>query len=371
MQPLILTPTDFVATTNQILETSYGFFYIEGELSQLRISKNKWVYFDIKDEYAKVSCFGTVYMLPGPLEDGMIVLVGGTARLHPQFGFSVTVQSIQPTGKGSIAQALVLLKNKLEQEGLFAAERKRTLPTIPERVALVASVESAAYADFMKIAQQRWPFAHIIVHDTLVQGDTAPESLVQAIHQANTSPTIPDVVVVTRGGGSADDLAAFNDERVVRALAASRVPTLVAIGHEIDESLAELVADKRASTPSNAAELLFPDRAHEIEIIGAMRRSVAQLAGSLTVLEQRNLHMHRQRIQYMLESVVRAERTNLTQVRQLLASYNPTNVLSRGYAIVYGPDGMVVQTTAVAKKASQLQIQLKDGVVSVTPQSKE
>ena len=365
MQPLILTPTDFVATTNQVLETSFGFFYIEGELSQLRISKNKWVYFDVKDEYAKVSFFGTVYMLPGPLEDGMVVRVGGTAKMHPQFGFSVTAQSIQPTGVGSIAQAFGLLKAKLEKEGLFALDRKRTLPVAPHAIALVTSTESAAYADFIKIAQARWPFAQITVYDTLVQGENAPDGIVRAIQQANSSPESPDVIVVTRGGGSADDLAAFNDERVVRALAASRAPTLVAIGHEIDESLAELVADKRASTPSNAAELLLPDKQHELEVVRAMKRNIAHLAASFTALEHSTLHMQQQRLIRAVQSITQTQRTLLMQQRQLLQSYNPANVLSRGYAIVRSGSS-IIKTTKEARRAGDFIVQFNDGSVHVT-----
>lgn len=365
MQPLTLTPTDFIATTNQVLETSFGFFYIEGELSQLRISKNKWVYFDVKDEYAKVSFFGTVYMLPGPLEDGMMVRVGGTAKMHPQFGFSVTAQSIQPTGVGSIAQAFVLLKAKLEKEGLFAVDRKRSLPATPQDIALVTSAESAAYADFIKISQARWPFAKITVYDSLVQGENAPDAIVRAIQQANSNPTLPDVIVVTRGGGSADDLAAFNDERVVRALAASRAPTLVAIGHEVDESLAELVADRRASTPSNAAELLLPDKHHELEVVRAMKRNIAHLAASFTALEHSALRMQQQRLIHAAQSITQTQRMLLVQQRQLLQSYNPTNVLARGYAIARSGD-TIIKTVTAAQQAGDFTIQFNDGSVHVT-----
>ena len=367
MQPLVLTPTDFIATTNQILETSYGFFYVEGELSQFRISKGKWVYFDVIDEHAKVSFFGSVYMLPGPLTDGMIVRVGGTAKLHPQYGFSVTAQSIQPTGQGSITQAVALLAAKLQKEGLFATERKRLLPTIPTTVALVASVESAAYADFIKVTTARWPFANIEVYDTLVQGENAPDSLVRAVHAANTAPILADVLVMTRGGGSADDLAAFNDERVVRALSASRIPTMVAIGHEVDESLAELVADKRASTPSNAAELLFPDKAHELATVQAVRRSLASSASSFTAVEHSALRMQQQRLQRASETLLHAHQTMLAQQRQLLSSYNPSNVLARGYAIVQS-GAAVVQSARLAVSKQQVHITFHDGTVAASVQ---
>lgn len=364
MQPLVLSPTDFVATTNQILETSFGFFYIEGELSQFRISKNKWVYFDVKDEYSKVSFFGSVYMLPGPLTDGMIVRVGGTAKMHPQFGFSVTAQSIQPTGQGSLHQALALLTAKLEKEGLFSSDRKRYLPEIPKRIALVTSVESAAYADFIKIATARWPYISVEVYDTLVQGDNAPVSLVSAITAANASAHLADVLVVIRGGGSADDLAAFNDERVVRALASSRIPTLVAIGHEIDESLSELVADKRASTPSNAAELLLPDRSYERETIENMRRATAQMATSFTAVESSTITMQKERLVYATRSIIEAQRVYCTQLRHLLSSYNPQNVLKRGYTIV-SSGGSVVQSAKLARKKQELLIQFFDGNIDV------
>lgn len=362
MQPLVLTPTDFVATTNQILETSFGFFYIEGELSQFRISKNKWVYFDVKDQYAKVSFFGSVYMLPGPLEDGMIVRVGGTARVHPQYGFSVTAQSIQPTGQGSLHQALALLTAKLEKEGLFALDRKRQLPTIPKSIALVASVESAAYADFIKIATARWPFVQIDVFDTLVQGENAPDSIVRAVQAANMTETLADVVVVTRGGGSADDLAAFNDERVVRALAASRIPTLVAIGHEVDESLSELVADKRASTPSNAAELVLPDRQYELDAARASRRSLAQVATSFTAVERSTINLQKQRMKFAVQTLIESHKNALVQQRQLLESYNPSNVLARGYAIVRS-GGVIIKSAKSALAQKELQVAFYDGVV--------
>jgi exodeoxyribonuclease VII large subunit len=305
-------------------------------------------------------------MLPGPLEDGMIVRVGGTAKMHPQYGFSVTAQSIQPTGQGSLHQALALLTAKLEKEGLFSIERKRYLPQIPEKVALVASVESAAYADFIKVTNARWPFVDITVYDTLVQGENAPESLVTAIQNANTAETLADVLVVTRGGGSADDLAAFNDERVVRALSASRIPTMVAIGHEVDESLSELVADKRASTPSNAAELLFPDKTYELEAVQAIKRNLAQTAASFTALERSTMQMHKSRLSYAVQQLLQQHRAYSAQQRQLLTSYNPHNVLQRGYAIVKNKQAVITSVKDVSM-VKELQVVFSDGQVMVKP----
>ncbi len=218
------------------------------------------MYFDLKDDESSVKFFGTVYALPGPLEDGMVVRVSGSPRLHPQYGFSVNYTNIQPVGEGSLRKAADLLAAKLEKEGLFAPERKRALPYPPGRVALITAGGSAAYADFVKILNARWRGVAVEHFDVLVQGEQAPGQIVSAIAAANALAAVPDVLVLTRGGGSAEDLAAFSTEPVVRAVAGSRVPTLVAIGHEVDFSLAELAADRRASTPSNAAELLTPDR---------------------------------------------------------------------------------------------------------------
>ena len=364
--PLILSPTDFIAITNQVLETSFGFVYIQGELSSFRVSKGKWVYFDVKDENAKVSCFASIYALPGPLQDGMIVKIGGSARLHPQFGFSVTAQSISPVGQGSLAQALQLLAAKLSKEGLFNADRKRLLPKIPKKIALVASVESAAYADFCKILQMRWPFCQVEVFDTLVQGENAPNQLVKAINEANSKSNLADVLVITRGGGSSDDLAAFNDERLVRAVASSRIPTMVAIGHEVDECLSELAADVRASTPSNAAELVVPDRLAEQESIYNMHKQLIARISSFAALQRASLRLCKNRLANSVSKLINQEKASLMANKQLLMAYNPNNVLKRGYAIVRSPTGMVITSAQAAKKEKTINIEFKDNKIMIT-----
>lgn len=366
MEMPILTPTDFIAITNQTLEYAFGMAIIEGELANFRISKNKWVYFDIKDETAKVSCFGTVYALPGPLEDGMIVRISGSPRLHPQFGFSVTVQSIQPSGEGAIKKAFDLLRTKLEQEGLFDTYRKRTLPYPPKRIALITSFESAAYADFIKIISARWPFLQIDLYDVQVQGEPAPAQLVAAITSANAEGEVADVLVVTRGGGSADDLSAFNDERVVRAIAASRVPSLVAIGHEIDESLAELAADVRASTPSNAAELLVPDRVSEREAIGQLDTRLKSAIKSVVTAEIQVLALVRAAFAYRLRNVVSDLQHDLDAARNLLQAYNPQQVLRRGYALVRSDAGALVVAATDVTIGETIHIDLAHACIDAT-----
>lgn len=365
MNELVLSPTDFVALANQTLEHVFGRAVVEGELSNFRVSKNKWLYFDLKDEYSKVACFASIYALPGPLEDGMVVRITGTPRLHPQFGFSVTVQTITPAGEGSIKKAFLLLKKKLTDEGLFDESRKRFIPDMPQTIALVASVESAAYADFIKIVSSRWPFLTIQVFDTQVQGEAAPEQLVRAITNANEQAELADVLVVTRGGGSADDLQAFNDERVVRAVAASRMPTVVAIGHEIDESLSELAADLRASTPSNAAELLVPDKAAEQAQVSVLRDTLNSNARSFVDLAVADSRFMRQQVQAAPMRMLDAVTSETKQLRQLLSAYDPRIILTRGYSLVRLNNLLVTSVGQVAKDDT-LFVELSDGSVDVT-----
>ena len=359
-QPLKFSPSDFVALANQVFETAFGFVYLQGEIANFRVSKNKWVYFDLKDDTSKIACFGSVYSLPGPVEDGMLVEISDRATMHPQFGFSFTFQSIKPSGEGSIKKAFDMLRAKLQNEGLFDIARKRYLPYPPSKIALVTSAKSAAYVDFVKIVNVRWPYVEIVVYDTLVQGENAPAQLVNAINMANQDATA-DILVVTRGGGSADDMAAFSDERVVRALAASRIPTLVAIGHEIDESLAELVADKRASTPSNAAELIVPDKPTEKKFVDSAQNNIT--SGYKNFIESElsdNANIFKQ-ISDMYRSHITNEQAALSNYGQILSSLNPTNVLKRGYSVIRLENGRLVRKIADVQIGNNLNITLSDG----------
>jgi exodeoxyribonuclease VII large subunit len=361
-----LSVSDFVALTNQALEHVFPSVVISGELSNFRVSKNKWVYFDLKDDEASVRFFGTVYMLPGPLEDGMMLEVRGAPRLHPNFGFSVTVQSMRPTGEGTIRKAAQLLEAKLMAEGLFAPERKRPLPYPPTRIGLVTSGESAAYADFIKILAARWQGVDIELADVQVQGERSPAQLVAAIQWFNEQSDPPDILVVIRGGGSADDLQAFSAESVVRAVAASRIPTLVAIGHEIDVSLAELAADQAASTPSNAAELLVPDRREALVRLAATRE---RLADNVEIIfddtRQRLFDWAEACAEYAARIFERHE-SSIQSRKQLVAALNPALALARGFAIVRGPDGKALRDGSQFTKGAIVDITVSDAVASAT-----
>lgn len=370
--PLVMQVSDFVALCNQTLDYAYPSVIIEGEVSNFRVARGKWVYFDIKDDLASLKCFGTIYQLPGPLEDGMRVRIYGAPKLHPLYNFSITLSRIEPAGEGALKKAFELLKAKLQKEGMFAEERKRRLPAFPESIGIVASTESAAYGDFVKVITARWPLARLYVCNVQVQGEAAPADIVAGIAALNQQVPQCDALVVTRGGGSAEDLAAFNDERVVRSIVGSRIPTVVAIGHERDVSLAELAADCRASTPSNAAELIAPEAASQAAWLA--QAQVRLQAGLVSISKQevvRIEHM-REQLQQALSHMIKEEQQRILVWRQLLAAYNPDAALQRGYALVRTDQGQAVAGIGQVRTGAMLGVRLQDGsfealVQKVTP----
>jgi exodeoxyribonuclease VII large subunit len=336
---------------------------ITGELANLRVSKNRWVYFDLKDDNSTVKFFGTVYQLPGPLEDGMVLKVRGLPKLHNLYGFSVNVASISLAGEGTIKRAAQLLQAKLAAEGLFDEARKRRLAYPPNRIGLVASKQSAAYADFIKIINARWQGLTIEHIDVQVQGEVAPAQITAALSQLNALAEPPEVIILIRGGGSAEDLAAFSTEQVTRAVAASRVPTLVAIGHEVDLSLAELAADQRASTPSNAAELLVPDRR---QVLSQLSRDLEQLqlAGQRRIQSARILlQQDLSGINLLIDNQISHLKIGLANNVQLLDALNPAAILRRGYAIVRSGN-QAIRDTAKLKAGAIVNVQLAKGKFS-------
>lgn len=362
---VVLEVSDFVALANQTFEYAFPGVAIRGELANFRVSKGKWVYFDLKDEEATVRFFGTVFQLSGPLEDGMLLRVRGTPRLHPQYGFSITVANIQPEGEGTIRRAAELLQAKLTAEGLFDESRKRLLPYPPSRIGLITSSESAAYVDFTKVLNARWGGVDILCVDVQVQGESAPAQITAAIDYLNQLAEPPEVIVITRGGGSAEDLFAFSTEQVTRAVAASRVPTMVAIGHEVDVSLAELAADVRASTPSNAAELLVPHREDVLvrlhDMGGRLHESVL-----LAVRSQRQYLEHAgETLTQGLRAIIRRGQDALVGQRLLLQALDPRAVMRRGFAIVRA-DGKAVRSPKDVNPGAIINVEVSDGSFSAT-----
>jgi exodeoxyribonuclease VII large subunit len=337
MENVQLTVSDFVALVNQTLEYAYPTVTVIGEVAEFRVSQGKWVSFKLKDDGAVIDCFMGIYQLRIPIEDGMKIMVVAAPRLNPKWGkFSLNIRAIKPVGEGSIKKGFELLKAKLEAEGLFADERKRPLPRAPSYVGVITSTESAAYADFCKIINERWGGMEVEVAHTQVQGDPAADQIIRAIKYFNNLETLPEVLVIIRGGGSAEDLMTFNDELLAREIAGSRIPTLVGVGHEVDHTLADMVADRRAATPTNAAEILVPDRRELI-------RSAHQQATSLGHQLVQAIDQYSHRTHDQLDSAFRRIRERLDDtferlgvLRVAVAQLNPENVLKRGYALLRG-----------------------------------
>ena len=355
-----LSVSQFVSLVNHSFDMVFQNVVITGELANFRVSKGKWVYFDLKDEESSIKCFGSVYQLPGPLEDGMMLQVSGQPRLHNLYGFSFNFAVIRPAGEGTIKRAAQLLQAKLQKEGLFDDSRKRPLPYPPRRIGLVTSRQSAAYADFIKIIVDRWRGLNIDVIDVQVQGEVAPVQIISAIEQFNAESAPPEVLVLIRGGGSPEDLAAFSTEQVTRAVAASRIPTMVAIGHESDISLAELAADKRASTPSNAAELLVPDRAHLKKSLPAYVSQLNQSLKSHIRHSRRNLQEDVESLDSSIRELLKSRRQDLARQAHLVEALSPQAILRRGYAIVRRNRKVIRQAEAL-KAGDIVEVEFSDG----------
>lgn len=383
----ILSVSQFVEVTNWALE-ALETLTVEGEVGEFKIIHNKWVTFALKDKDSSVNCFMTVWQYRTQIEDGMIVRATGQPKLRPKGFFSFVVDTVQPAGEGALRRAFLLLQKKLAEEGLFASERKRALPKFPQHIALLTSRDAAAYNDFLKVVGARMGGLTISFIHTQVQGLEAPDQICAALEVANTELKNLDAIVVVRGGGSLEDLHAFNDEAVVRAVAASRTPTIVGIGHERDLSLAELAADVRASTPSNAAELLIPSRQETSAAIrhmqtrvtialsqtltasrtgatGATARLKHQIAVSTGTLHT-TLSRQRTTLHQAVDARLQARRDHLTDITRLLRTLSPVTTLARGYSVTRTRDGKLVRHPQDVKSGQVLVTQLATGSIDST-----
>lgn len=349
------TVSDFIAITNQTLEYAYPAVEIEGEIASFKVNQGKFVFFDLKDAGASVGCFMMLFQLRVPVEDGMKVVVTASPKLTQWGKFSLTVKAIRPSGEGSIKKSFEMLKAKLDREGLFSPERKRKLSPIPTSIGIISSPQAAGYADFIKIVNDRWGGLRIDVAKVTVQGTDAPDQIIRALNYFNTQEDMPDAIVIIRGGGSADDLAAFNDEQLVRAVAASRIPTLTGIGHEVDISLCDLAADVRAATPSNAAQIIVPDKQDVIRMTRMQVQAlVPRLSGRLDQM-RRQLEGRIDHATDLVEQKIEIQRRYLNQTQRLLVELDPQRILDRGYALVRGRlavgEQIEVETARVIMKA--------------------
>jgi exodeoxyribonuclease VII large subunit len=285
------------AQARMLLERGLGSVWLEGEISNLaRPASGHW-YFSLKDESAQVRCamFRSRSMLVRfPVKDGAQVLARGRVSLYEARGeFQVVVEHLEEAGEGALRRRFEELKKKLLAEGLFAAEKKQPLPTLPRRIGVITSPTGAALRDILHILQRRFPAVPVLIYPVAVQGEAAPREVVQALQVADARRDC-DVLILARGGGSLEDLMAFNDESVARAIYACGIPVISGVGHETDVTIADFVADERAPTPSGAAERAVPDSAQYLRALSALERGLAQsIRRKLLSLRQSLAHSER------------------------------------------------------------------------------
>ena len=292
----VLTPSSLNRLVRDLLGDALPQIWIEGELSNVAKPASGHLYFTLKDSGAQVRCAmfkmkaSTLRFRPA---DGMQVLLRAKVGLYePRGEFQLVAEYMEPAGEGALQREFEQLKARLDAEGLFDPTRKRALPTFARRIGVITSATGAAVRDVLSVLARRWPLADVDVLPVPVQGREAPPAIVAMLRKASSSGRY-DVLLLTRGGGSLEDLWAFNDEAVARAIHASKVPVVSAVGHEIDFSIADFVADLRAPTPSAAAELLVPDAL-------AIGRQLRQLQQRMSTLQQRQLQAHAQRLDHLL-----------------------------------------------------------------------
>lgn len=334
MEKIVLSVSDFIALTNQTLEYAYPTVRIVGEVQSFKVNQSKYVFFELKDGSASVGCFMMVFQLRVALEDGMKVEIVASPKLTNWGKFSLTVREVNPVGEGSIKRSFELLLKKLEGEGLFDDSRKRPLPQLPHHIGIISSKDAAGYGDFVKIINERWGGMKCELAHVQVQGNGAADQIIRAINYFNERSDLPEVLVVIRGGGSLDDLSVFNDEQLVRTVAASRIPVLSGIGHEVDTTLIDLVADKRAATPSNAAQILVPDKREIIERLdNRLERTYQILDDSITQLIVR-VDEGRKETERQLENALNQVESHIKLLKQTIKELNPEAALARGYALL-------------------------------------
>lgn len=361
--------------------------YIRGELSNYKIYPSGHHYFTLKDGEGALRCVmfkGSAMKLRFRPENGMQVIAYGRISVFPRDGaYQLYCSQLSPDGVGDLYVAFEQLKDKLYREGLFDEGHKKPLPRYPQRIAIVTSSAGAAIHDMIRILRRRYPIARVLLLPVRVQGVEAPPEIVGAIRYANRWK-LADVLITGRGGGSMEDLWAFNDERVARAIYASEIPVISAVGHEPDVTIADFTADLRAATPSNAAELAVPD---QNEVYAAL----ASLGARMEQASRQRLLRERQRLERLRESRVMADPRRYFQEKRLLLDYqsrrlghglsasvsgqrerfarlaaaldalSPLKVLGRGYAIAQKKDGSVIASVRDACPGEPFSLRLSDG----------
>ena len=385
----VLKVRDLTRLVKGVLEESFPSVVVEGEISNFkRHMPSGHLYFTLKDEEAQVRCVmwrSDAAKVRFEVSDGMKVIVKGRVSLYePRGDFQLYAVDLVPAGQGALQLAFEQLKKKLEDEGLFDEERKREIPEFPSRIGVVTSLEGAAVRDIISIISRRFPAVEVVIYPVKVQGDGAAEEIARAIRDFNKLSTV-DVLIVGRGGGSLEDLWAFNEEVVARSIFDSAIPVISAVGHQVDYTIADFVADVRAATPSAAAELIVPDRQEVVagvqSEVRTMGRLIEQKIYGLTLeLDKLSHHYALQqpsslvdqksqladeltrRLETETQRYVDVTGQKLIAVESHLNALNPSAVLKRGYAFVESSTGIISSVRDV-EAGDSATIHLHDGTL--------
>ena len=404
-EPALYSVAAFLQAMNTTLATQHPEVTVEGEVGSVRPWKDI-LFIELKEEGARLTCFIKKDLVPGIVEEGVrIRAIGRPSVATKSADVRLRATAIEFAGEGALKRAVELLRRRLEEEGLFAAARKRSLPPYPSAIGLIASFGSDGDIDFRTKLAQRWPRATVHLANVRVQGADAPDQIAAALGYFNESALSVDVLAIVRGGGSDDDLQAFNTERVARAIVASRVPVIAGVGHENDTTLADLAADMRAMTPTDAALRIAPDRreldtqlvdayhrltenmiARTQEVSRGLVRQASHMERSFTVPRERlrsveseishamearlattreRLERHRDLVGGRQQRQVATLATRLDTVARLVDALAPQSVLRRGFAIVSDVSG-VVRSSKKLRARDEVKIRFDDGTVGAT-----
>jgi exodeoxyribonuclease VII large subunit len=350
--------------------------WVQGEVSNLSRPASGHIYFTLKDQGAALKCViwkQTAWRIPLTLQNGMAIEAHGAIGVYDRDGqYQLYADAVRLTGEGALYQEYLRLKARLEAEGLFATERKRSLPEMPAAIGVVTSATGAALQDILYTLRRRFPLVEVVLAPVSVQGEEAPPQIVDAIRRLNLEPGI-DLILVARGGGSLEDLWAFNDERVVRAIANSELPVITGIGHETDFTLSDFAADVRAATPTAAAEQAVPDRAElreQFVTVSSLlasdwqqrynqERGLLVDAGRRLEMQSPAWRVRNDRQRHGLDILLECA----TGLRKRVVSLGPASVLKRGYAIVRTAQGELVTSVHQVQREDVLELRVTDGSI--------
>lgn len=370
LKPVSVTQLNEYISRVLMTDPLLGNISVTGEISNLKFHSSGHVYFSIIDETSKINCFlPSTYVrnLNYALGDGLEVIIHGYINVYKKGGtYTLFVRSIEVAGEGNLSMAFELLKKKLDSEGLFDSKYKKPIPKFPKKIGIVTSETGAAVRDILKIIKSRTKMVDVYIFPVLVQGPEAARDIAKTLEFINNKYNDLDVLILGRGGGSTEDLWAFNEEILARAVFASKVPIISAVGHEIDFTICDFVADLRAETPTAAAEKATPDDTLYSERIDSIKIGMVSDLNKKLAFSSLLCEKYLNDMKQLITARIDKYSHKLEQLLLTLEENNPSNILSKGYAILEDKDGTVISSTNKIKQDTTYKLHLKDGIVEFT-----